>query len=142
MFSSSQTHEAKRWATKFDFRFRLLKHSKMQFMKMKRNAPFSFSYENTKLPLRIKITGAGPVAEWLSSRALLQVAQCFVCSNPGCGHGTAHRATLRRRPTYHSWKDPQLRVYNYVPESFREKKEKNKNKILKKKKSHINSLCI
>ena len=28
------------------------------------------------------------MAEWLSSRALLQAAQCFVGSNPGRGHGT------------------------------------------------------
>ena len=30
------------------------------------------------------------MAEWLSSRALLQAAQCFVSSNPGHGHGTVH----------------------------------------------------
>ena len=46
--------------------------------------------------------GAGPVAEWLSSRALLQAAQCFVGSNPGRGHGAARQTTLRRRPTYHN----------------------------------------
>ena len=46
--------------------------------------------------------GAGPVAEWLSSRAPLQAAQCFVGSNPGRGHGTPHRTTLRHRPTCHS----------------------------------------
>uniref|UniRef100_A0A9L0JKG0 Cadherin like and PC-esterase domain containing 1 n=1 Tax=Equus asinus TaxID=9793 RepID=A0A9L0JKG0_EQUAS len=46
--------------------------------------------------------GAGPVVEWLSSRALLQAAQCFVGSNPGHGHGTAHQTTLRQRPTYHN----------------------------------------
>ena len=27
--------------------------------------------------------GAGPVAKWLSSRAPVQAAQCFVGSNPG-----------------------------------------------------------
>ena len=48
------------------------------------------------------IQGAGPVAEWLNSRAPLQAAQCFVSSNPGCGHGTAHHATLRRHPTCHN----------------------------------------
>ena len=48
-----------------------------------------------------KIRGAGPVAEWLSSHAPLQAAQCFVGSNPGRGHGTAHQTMLRRRPTYH-----------------------------------------
>uniref|UniRef100_A0A8C4LBU3 Dynein light chain Tctex-type 2B n=1 Tax=Equus asinus TaxID=9793 RepID=A0A8C4LBU3_EQUAS len=41
-------------------------------------------------------TGAGPVAEWLSSRAPLQAAQCFVGSNPGRGHDTAHQTTLRQ----------------------------------------------
>ena len=55
-----------------------------------------------------KITnqGAGPVAKWLGSRAPLQAAQCFVGSNPGRGHRTAHQTTLRRRPTCHNWKDP------------------------------------
>ena len=43
--------------------------------------------------------GAGPVAEWLSSCAPLQAAQCFVGSNPGRGHGTAHQTMLRQRPT-------------------------------------------
>ena len=46
--------------------------------------------------------GAGPMAEWLSSRAPLQVAQCFVGSNPGRGHGTAHQTMQRQRPTYHN----------------------------------------
>ena len=46
--------------------------------------------------------GASPVAEWLGSPALLQAAQGFVSSDPGHGHGTAHRATLRRRPTCHN----------------------------------------
>ena len=45
---------------------------------------------------------AGPAAEWFSSRALLQAAQCFVGSNPGRGHGTAHQTTLRQRPTCHN----------------------------------------
>ena len=53
------------------------------------------SYKNAFL-------GAGPVAEWLSSHALLQAAQCFVGSNPGCGHDTARQATLRQRPTCHN----------------------------------------
>ena len=47
-------------------------------------------------------TGAGPVAEWLGSRAPLQAAQCFVGWNPGRGHGTAHQTTLRQRPTCHN----------------------------------------
>ena len=47
-------------------------------------------------------TGAGPVAEWLSSCAPLQAAQCFVGSNPGRGHGTARQTTRRQRPTCHN----------------------------------------
>ena len=46
--------------------------------------------------------GAGPVAEWLSSRTPLQAAQYFVGSIPGRGHGTAHQTTLRQRPTCHN----------------------------------------
>ena len=49
-----------------------------------------------------KRAGAGPMAEWLSSRALLQAAQCFVGSNPGRRHGTAHQTTLRQCPTCHN----------------------------------------
>ena len=59
-------------------------------------------YESPGVLLKIQITGAGPVAEWLSSRAPLQAAQCFVGSNPGRGHGTAHQTTLRQRPTCHN----------------------------------------
>ena len=66
--------------------------------------------------------GAGPVAERLSSRATLQAAQCFVGSNPGCERGTACQTTLRQRTTCHNWKDPQRRIYNYVPGGFGEKK--------------------
>ena len=54
------------------------------------------------LYIKIKNCRAGPVAEWLSSRAPLQAAQCFLSSNPGRGHGTAHQTTLRQRPTYHN----------------------------------------
>ena len=45
--------------------------------------------------------GAGPVAEWLSSRSTL-VAQGFASLDPGRGHGTAPQAELRQRPTYHN----------------------------------------
>ena len=99
---------------------------------------YGFSCHNIKhhfihLKYRIKNSlaiRAGPVAEWLSSRAPLQAAQCFIGSNPGHGHGAAHWATLRWRPTCYNWKDPQRRICNYVPGGFGEKKEKNK--ILKK----------
>ena len=46
--------------------------------------------------------GAGPVAQWLGSRAPLQAAQCFVGSNPGRRQGIAHQATLKQRPTCHN----------------------------------------
>uniref|UniRef100_A0A9L0TDW9 PBC domain-containing protein n=1 Tax=Equus caballus TaxID=9796 RepID=A0A9L0TDW9_HORSE len=55
-----------------------------------------------------------------------QAAQCFVGSNPGRGHGTAHQTTLRQRPTCQNLKDSQRRIYNYVLGGFGEKKEKNK----------------
>ena len=71
-----------------------------------------------------KKDGAGPVAKWLSSCAPLQVAQCFVSSNPGRGHGTAHQTTLRQRPTCHNQKNPQRRIYNYLLGGFGEKKGK------------------
>ena len=48
------------------------------------------------------LAGAGPVAERLSLRAPLQAAQCFIGSNPGRGHDTARRTTLRQRPTCHN----------------------------------------
>ena len=56
----------------------------------------------TKSRFKTSLKGAGPVAEWLSSRAPLQAAQCFVASKPGCGHGTAHQTTLRQCPTCHN----------------------------------------
>ena len=64
--------------------------------------------------IKVNIIGAGLVAEWLSLRTPLQAAQCFVGSNPGRGHGTAHQTMLRQCPTCH--------------------KKKEKNKIFRKKK--------
>ena len=61
-----------------------------------------YPYNGILLGNQKKNTGAGPVAEWLSSRAPLQAAQCLVGSNPGRGHGTAHQTTLRQRPTCHN----------------------------------------
>ena len=61
------------------------------------------AFKNILIPvLKSGINGAGPVAEWLSSCAPLQAAQCFIGSNPGHGHGTAHQSTLRQRPTWHN----------------------------------------
>ena len=60
------------------------------------------STQPTHLPPKKHKKGAGPVAEWLSSRTPLQAAQCFVGSNPGRGHGTAHQTTLRQHPTCHN----------------------------------------
>ena len=40
------------------------------------------------------------------------------------GDSTAHQAMLRWHPTCHNWKDPQLKLHNYVPGGFGEKKEK------------------
>ena len=63
---------------------------------------FRLGSERLSNLLKITQEGVGPVAEWLSSRAPLQLAQCFVGSNPGCGHSTAHQTMLRQRPTCHS----------------------------------------
>ena len=83
---------------------------------------------------------ASPVAKWLSLRARLQAAHCFIVLSPGHGHGAARGAALGRCPTCHSWKDPQLRMNNCVPGSFGEKKEKNK--IFEKKKTEAPSWRI
>ena len=69
-------------------------------------------------------SGASPMAEWLSSHTLIGRTRGFAVLDPGCGHGTAHQAMLRRRPTCHNWKDPQLKIHNNVPGGFGEKKEK------------------
>ena len=61
-----------------------------------------FPHKTDKLYKSNKNGGAGPVAERLSSRAPLQAAQCFVGSNPGGGHDTAHQTKLRQRPTSHN----------------------------------------
>ena len=50
----------------------------------------------------IRAQGAGPVVRWLSLCAPLQAAQCFIGSNPGLGHGTAHQTMLRQHPTCHN----------------------------------------
>ena len=49
-------------------------------------------YHSPKFSVCLKIVnrGAGTMAEWLSLCALLQAAQCFIGSNPGWEHGTAH----------------------------------------------------
>uniref|UniRef100_A0A9L0J5X7 WW and C2 domain containing 2 n=1 Tax=Equus asinus TaxID=9793 RepID=A0A9L0J5X7_EQUAS len=36
------------------------------------------------------------------STTRLRAAQCFIGSNPGRGHGTAHQTTLRQHPTCHN----------------------------------------
>ena len=63
----------------------------------------------------------GPVVEF--SRSAL-AAQGFAGSSPGRRYGAAHQATLRQRPTCHNWKDPQLKIHNYVPGGFGRKREK------------------
>ena len=41
--------------------------------------------------IKIKEPGAGSMAEWFSSRALLRAAQGFADLDPGCGHSTIIR---------------------------------------------------
>ena len=62
------------------------------------------------LSSRKKNQGASPVAEWLSSHAPLQRPRVLPVQILGMdGRGTAHQAMLRWHPTYHNWKDPQLK---------------------------------
>ena len=62
--------------------------------------------EDTQSKSRLSIDknkiGAGPMDQWLSSHAPLQAAQCFIGSNPGWGHDSAHQAMLRKHPTCHN----------------------------------------
>ena len=64
------------------------------------------------------------MAEWLSLHTPTLAAQGSAGSDPGRRHGMAHQVMLRWHPTYHSWKDPQLKLYNCVLGGFGEKKEK------------------
>ena len=73
-----------------------------------------------------KILGAGPMAEWLSSHAPLQAAQCFIDLNPGCGHGTAHQTTLRQHSPMPQLEGPTTKNIQLCTGGFGEKKEKNK----------------
>ena len=56
-------------------------------------------------------------------------AQGFSGWDPGCGHGTAHQATLRQHPTCHNKKDPQLKYTTMYSGGFGEKKQLKKKKI-------------
>ena len=62
----------------------------------------------------------GRVVEFVGSSL---VAQGSTGSDPGHGQGTAHQAVLRQHPTCHKWKDPQLRIHNYVLGGFEERKQ-------------------
>ena len=80
---------------------------------------------------RKKITGGWPcgrVAKFMHSAS---AAQGFTRSDPGRGHGTAHQAMLRQRPTCHNWKDTQLK---YTTMYWVDLGRKRKNKIFKKNK--------
>ena len=46
--------------------------------------------------------GAGPMAKSLSSLSA-SLARVFTSLDPGCGHGTAHQTTLRRRSKKKDW---------------------------------------
>ena len=71
------------------------------------------------------------MAEWLSSHSPLQAAQCIGGSSPGYGHGTAHQATLGRRPTSTA-RRTHNEEYTTMYWGALGRKSK-KNKILKKK---------
>ena len=65
------------------------------------------------------------MAESLSFRSA-SVAQGFAGLDPGCGRGTVRQAMLRRHPACHNWKDPQLKIYNYVLGGFEEERKSRK----------------
>ena len=81
--------------------------------------------------------GPGPRGQVVEFTRSASSAQGFTRSDPGRGHGTAHRAMLMQCPTCHSWKGPQLKISNYVPGGFGRKR---KNKILKKKKTRFETI--
>uniref|UniRef100_A0A8C4LYZ4 FCF1 rRNA-processing protein n=1 Tax=Equus asinus TaxID=9793 RepID=A0A8C4LYZ4_EQUAS len=51
---------------------------------------------------RLPCTHKGTYADDCLVQRVTQAAQCFIGSNPGRGHGTAHQTTLRQRPTCHN----------------------------------------
>ena len=73
------------------------------------------------LKTRLEGLACGPVVKFVHSAS---AARGFAGSDPGHGHGTAHQAMLRQHPTCHNQKDPQLKIHNYVPGGFGEKKKK------------------
>ena len=85
--------------------------------------------------VRIQGRPHGQVVEFMHSAS---AAQGFTGSDPGRGHGAAHQTMLRWHPTCHNQKHPQLKVHNYVPEGFGEKKEKIKSLKNPQKTSHPN----
>ena len=73
---------------------------------------------------KLQNSGAWPSGRVVKFVRSASVAQGFTGSNPGHGHDTAHQALLKWHPTCHNWKNPQLKIHNYVPGGFWEKKEK------------------
>ena len=73
----------------------------------------------------------GQVVKFVHSAS---AAQDFAGSNPEHRHSTAHQAMLRQCPTCHNWKDPQLKIHNYVPGALGRKR---KNKILKREREML-----
>ena len=62
----------------------------------------------------------GRVAKFTRSAS---AAWGFAGSDPGRRYGATHQSMLRRRPTCHSLKDPQLKIHNYVPGDFGRKRK-------------------
>ena len=83
-----------------------------------------------------QIIGGQPCGWVVKFTRSTSAAQGLAGLNPGRGHGTAHQAMLRWHPTCHNEEDSQLKVHNYEPGGFGEKKEKIIS--LKKKKKSLN----
>ena len=58
--------------------------------------------EKMHKPFKAKSFRARPQGQVVKFVCSTAAAQGFTGSNPGRGHGTAHQATLRRRPTCHN----------------------------------------
>ena len=64
------------------------------------------------------------MAKWLKFACSTSAARGFNSSDPRQGHGTAHQATLRRRPHIAQPEALTTIIYNYVLGAFGEKEKK------------------
>ena len=56
--------------------------------------------------------------------------QGFTGSDPGCRHSTTHQAMLRRHPTCHNQRDPQLKYIAMCQEARGRRRKKKEEKVI------------